>query len=714
MAEATRHSRRISPGDRRTIFFQSGGNCQRCNQPITLATFHVAHLRAASHGGPAILPSLEAWCVGCNLRNGNRDVRDTRVPLRDWQNEALPIVMEALTMQKHATVMAAPGGGKTLFAGAVFGIGQDAGLWSRLLVVVPRLPLVEQWKNSLLRDCHIALDTKEGARQAGRELFKMDGLCCTYQALLSQSVRERHRHAVAGTPTLVILDEVHHLGHQVQDGGDGLAWARAVADVVGDLRTGLNVAGVLNLSGTLFRTSPTERISTVEYTETTGGHGETRIQAVANYEIHPERLVREGLLRPPDLFRVGATVEIVDLTTAQITVSAIADLDDDAGSRVALRRLNLQPEWITELVRVTLQQLETRHRDSKGKPVKALIVTHRQDMARAFEKEVNRQMTARGLQPLAECVVSADGPDAYRRLDDFRQQGRVGVLCTVGMAGEGYDCPEIAVVTYATNVQTPQYIRQVVARGQRVTKWEREGQGPLSVAIILPDMPDLVKQFTGILAPMIHDIEVPQQSTPSGPNEDGPIGSGSAAPWSDKDLVGVQDAALEIVSAVSTSGTFDVDPALADLLAPILREVNLPESSWPRFAQAIDLLNQQRPFESPIGPTAARIQSAAAVADRPAPVQRPLTPREHHDFVRRQLVEATRWWAQFPAKKGGQAVPLFVNEIYRQAGIRKLDDASPEQLKRAFVAAMRRIQRYCTDSGTPLPRWARRSDDDEQ
>jgi len=419
--------------------------------------------------------------------------------------------------------------------------------------------------------------------------------------------------------------------------------------------------------------------------------------------------VREGLLRPPDLFRVGAKVEIVDLATAQITVSAIADLDDDAAARVALRRLNLQPDWVTELVRVTIQELEIRHRDSKGKPVKALIVTQRQDMARAFEKEVNRQMAERRLQPLADCVISADGPDAYRRLDDFRKQGRVGVLCTVGMAGEGYDCPEIAVVTYATNVQTTQYIRQVVARGQRVTQWEREGRGPLSAAIILPDVPDLVRQFTGILAPMVHDIEVPQQPTP---NQDAPTGPGSpAAPWSDKDLVGVQDAALEIVSAVSTSGSFDVDPALADLLAPILREVNLPESSWPRFAQAIDLLNQQRPFERPI---LAKPQGAVAVAERPAPVRRPLTPREHHDLVRRQLVEATRWWAQFPAKKGGQAVPLFVNEIYRHAGIRKLDDATPEQLKRAFAAAMRRIQRYCIDSGTPLPRWARGSDDDEQ
>jgi 5-methylcytosine-specific restriction endonuclease McrA len=95
MDYATRFSRRISAGDRRQIFFQSGGACQRCGERITETTFHVAHLRAASHGGPAVKDNLQAWCVSCNLKNGAKDVRDTRVQLRPWQEEALPIILEA-------------------------------------------------------------------------------------------------------------------------------------------------------------------------------------------------------------------------------------------------------------------------------------------------------------------------------------------------------------------------------------------------------------------------------------------------------------------------------------------------------------------------------------------------------------------------------------------------------------------------------------------
>lgn len=182
-------------------------------------------------------------------------------------------------------------------------------------------------------------------RTWGRTRVAADGrICTTYQGLLSTKVRERHFDAIRSVPTLVILDEVHHLGQPVNDDTGGAAWARAIRDLVGDIQTRLNVAGVLNLSGTLFRTSPKERISTVQYNEVIGAKGEPRIQAIANYEIHPDRLVREVLLRPPDLFRVGATVEIVNLQTAQVTVSAIADLNDDADTRMALSRLNLRDE----------------------------------------------------------------------------------------------------------------------------------------------------------------------------------------------------------------------------------------------------------------------------------------------------------------------------------------------------------------------------------
>ena len=697
----SRHSRRIPPGLRRQKYHEADGHCRRCGCAIDVETFHVAHVRSDAHGGPAIPENLEAWCAPCNIAFGNRDADDTRVQFRDWQKEALEPILKELTFEQVATLMAAPGAGKTLFTALIFAVGQDAGLWSRLLVLVPRVPLVNQWARALLHGYHIDLDTHKGARDSGRELQRMDGVATTYQSLLSPDVRERHRDALRDTRTLVVLDEVHHLGQPLADESGGPAWSQAVRELVGDVRTGLQVAGVLNLSGTLFRTSPRERIATVRYTDLTTAAGEARIQAIANYEIHPERLVREGLLRPPNLFRVGATVQIVDLTTAEVTTSPIADLSDDQSKRLALRQLNLRPEWIVRMVSATLDQLEMRHRDGVHAPVKALIVTHRQEMARAFGQEVDRQMVARGLQPLAEVVVSDDGLDAYRRLEDFRRKPRVGVLCTVGMAGEGYDCPELAVVTYATNVLTPQYIRQVVARGQRVTEWERQKLGrSLTAAIILPDIPDLVKEFTTLLAPMVHEIDPQIQS--GGPGPTGPGGPGLPT----KDLISVQDAALDVVSAVTATGAADVDPALADLLLPLLRELMMLESDWPRIAILLQKLDKQRPFDpSVFGGT------AQARPDRPTATSRPLTSREHHEVIRTKLVHLTRWWAHFPAKNGGEPVSHFVTAVYRQAGIRSLNDATPEQLILAWQAARVRIDAYCREKGIMPPKIMREEPD---
>jgi hypothetical protein len=77
---------------------------------------------------------------------------------------------------------------------------------------------------------------------------------------------------------------------------------------------------------------------------------------------------------------------------------------------------------------------------------------------------------------------------------------------------------------------------------------------------------------------MVHDIEVPLNSA-SAPSEDRAHGPSSAFRWSDKSLTAVHDPTLDVVSAISTNGSFDANPALEELLTPILRSVNLPESS---------------------------------------------------------------------------------------------------------------------------------------
>ncbi len=86
-----------------------------------------------------------------------------------------------------------------------------------------------------------------------------------------------------------------------------------------------------------------------------------------------------------------------------------------------------------------------------------------------------------------------------------------------------------------------------------------------------------------------------------------------------------------------------------------------------------------------------------------------MTTREHHDVYRKRLDYAAKWVA---GVQGVEQVRTFRVEIYKQAGIRQLDTATPEQLKRACAMAMWRIRQHCEQTGTPLPKWARPQDGD--
>jgi hypothetical protein len=105
------------------------------------------------------------------------------------------------------------------------------------------------------------------------------------------------------------------------------------------------------------------------------------------------------------------------------------------------------------------------------------------------------------------------------------------------------------------------------------------------------------------------------------------------------------------------------------------------------------------------------LQAPAKPPDRPPTTKRDLTPREHHDAIRKKLTRASGWWAAVAGKNGGQPVNHFVAEIYRLVGISNLDRATPEQLQRAIRAAHERIRRFAGGKSIPVPQWAREGDE---
>jgi superfamily II DNA or RNA helicase len=485
MATQIKPRRRPSKALRARLYQRSRGVCENagCDTPIGFDSFQVSHLRSHASGGALVMSNLAAWCAPCNQANGSRDVADTRMTPRAWQSEALAVIVPRIVETGVATVAAAPGAGKTVFAGLVFEELRGRGLVDRMVVLVPRRALADQWRIALRAARHIEL-LADGIVESARH----DGVVTTYQSLTIDAV-DVHQEQAARGRTLLVLDEVHHVGEGAD--GDRASWARAVAELAGDVGQ-LNVAGVLNLSGTPWRSAHGERISTVRY-DKTGDHLRPQI----DYQVSSRDLIAQKQLRPVSLFRLDAEVAISDRSTGERIDGPMCELDTEP-ARAALAALARFDRWRSTFVSAVLDKLEAAQ--THVPHAKALIVANRQDDARAFQAEVHRQMAARGLRPLVRIAIS-DEDSSSRTLDEFRHIRRSGVLCTVGMAGEGYDCPDIAVIGYATNRLTALFVHQVAARAMRVTNVERE-RGIVPAAVVIPDVAELVVLMHDLLEPL--------------------------------------------------------------------------------------------------------------------------------------------------------------------------------------------------------------------
>ena len=366
-------------------------------------------------------------------------------------------------------------------------------------------------------------------------------------------------------------------------------------------------------------------------------------------------------------------------------------------------------EWRTAFVSAVLDRLEDAHNALDGHHAKALIVAARQEQARELAAEVDRQMRDRGLRSLARLAVS-DEADAQAVLDDFREQKKVGVLCTVDMAGEGYDCPEIAVVGWATNKMTSLYVRQVTARAMRVTGRERQLERVIPAAVVVPDAQELVEQLVSYLAPFTREVLMPESfketTEPTLDNE----GSGqlSLLPMSRYVLEEARPDRDETVTVPYADGTKeDVDAAIARTLAKELERLNVKGIYAPRVIAAsrrtVGELLAAKPFE--------RQQPDAAVLERltvgsqavaTSEATRTRSVEQQATMLQAQLSNLAGWW-----KFNGDSTPaIFNSAVNKEAGIKdgKRSTASVSQLQAALRFGREYIANYCARTGHQRPK----------
>ena len=345
--------------------------------------------------------------------------------LREWQRRALAAA--AGWRAGPFLIAAAPGAGKTRPAVVLARELLRRREIDRVAIVCPTAPLTQQWASAAAA-AGLSLQPDAAALETTEDF---QGIAVTYARVASSAAA----YARDCTPrTLVIADEVHHLG-------DELAWGAGFTRALG-------AAGrTLLLSGTPFR-SDDAPIPGITYDR--DGF------AVPDVAYSYAESIRDGACRRMVFVPFDGTLV---WQSGEETIESSFDEDLSARERGRRYRTAIStdlPEGLPRILRQADQQL-TRVRAAGHPDAGGLVVASNSDHARVVAGSL---ADICGESPT---VVLHQDAGAHERLRSFAG-GRGRWIVAVNMVSEGVDIPRLRVGVYATTAKTPMIFRQIVGR----------------------------------------------------------------------------------------------------------------------------------------------------------------------------------------------------------------------------------------------------------
>ncbi len=360
------------------------------------------------------------------------EMRPTTLPsaytdpkLRAWQREAL--AESADWIGGPFLIAAAPGAGKTRPALVLAAELLRRKEIDRVAVVCPTAPLTRQWASAAAQ---VGLNLQPDSLVL-RTTKDFQGIAVTYARA---SAAAKTYGAECTARTLVIADEVHHLG-------DDLAWGTGFVKAFG--RAGRK----LLLSGTPFR-SDDAPIPGIRY----DGDGFARPDVSYSYA----ESVRDGACRPITFVPFDGT--LVWQSGDKVIESSF---EEEVSTRERGRRYRTAisvdlAEGLPRILRQANDQL-TRVRAAGHADAGGLVIAADSDHARLVAGSL---ADITGESPT---VVLHQDSGAHRRLREF-SNGNGRWIVAVNMVSEGVDIPRLRVGVYATTAKTAMIFRQIVGR----------------------------------------------------------------------------------------------------------------------------------------------------------------------------------------------------------------------------------------------------------
>ncbi len=321
---------------------------------------------AAGHLPPAF-PERAAW--------------GTAAKLRAWQEEALEAYLGS--GQRDFLAVATPGAGKTTYALRIATELLDRGIIRAVTVVAPTEHLKHQWADAAGR---VGIQLNPAfSNSSGLQSHEYDGVALTYAAVASKP--QLHRRRTEETPTLVILDEIHH-------GGDAQSWGDGIREAFdGATRR-------LSLTGTPFR-SDTTPIPFVRYEMGEDGI----LRSASDYSYGYAAALRDGVVRPVLFLAYGGAMRWRTKAGDEVAARLGEPLTKDQTAQAWRTALDPKGEWVPSVLAAADKRLSEvrRHVPDAG----GLVIASNQTSARAYARLL-REHHRRRTPP--SCCPTTPGP----------------------------------------------------------------------------------------------------------------------------------------------------------------------------------------------------------------------------------------------------------------------------------------------------------------
>lgn len=377
---------------------------------------------------------------------------------RPWQSDSGDAYMENVLrfresygaeVQHRFTLVAGTGSGKTKAVGGLAAWLLNERLVDQIVFVCPSRSIRRKTQRDFKAFFNIDLRVFHKKKHEDGIPREVQGYILTYSHLMQDPTL--HRRICARTPTLVVFDEIHHLG-------DDGTWGESAEEAFG------KVPFVIGASGTPYR-SDNRRIPFVTYEERADIEGVLQFKAEPpfGYAYNLGRAVDDGVCRKPIFLFSGGTVRIrmgIDTGVREVTFE-----DDGIAAELSALRLRGAVKFGAATRKKMLSDALERCR-AEGRKVIIFLggdtegeQTPTQD-AREF---LPMELADLGIMPSEFEVVTGDDPESHAKIDAFGASDK-WILVSINMVSEGVDIPELSAAIFLTSITAKQTTVQRIGR----------------------------------------------------------------------------------------------------------------------------------------------------------------------------------------------------------------------------------------------------------